>query len=106
MPTFLSTLARAMGVPEPFGIPKPVFRVLAGPVFFEPMVSSFSASNDKIRDRLGFEPGHPTYREGVTAVTSAYAGDLPLVPSEREQSSLAPPHTQRERRSVDRRSDE
>lgn len=46
--TFLSALAGAMGAPEPFGIPKPVFRVLAGPVFSEPMFSSFPASNDKM----------------------------------------------------------
>jgi nucleoside-diphosphate-sugar epimerase len=71
---FLSALAGAMGAPEPFGIPKPVFRLLAGPVFSPPMFSSFPATNDKLRDSLGFEPEHPTYRDGVTAVAGAYAG--------------------------------
>lgn len=92
--TFLSALAEEMGAPDPFGIPTPIFRVLAGPVFSQPMVSSFPANNDKIRDRLGFDPEHPTYRDGITAIADAYAGDPPRVGGEREQSSRTPTHTQ------------
>lgn len=76
---FLSEMAETMGAPPPFGIPKPLFRLLAGPIFAQPMVSSFPATNDAIRDELGFEPAHPTYREGATAVANAYAGDPPPV---------------------------
>lgn len=71
----MDTPAEAMGAPAPFGIPQSLFRVVAGPVFSGPMVSSFPASNEKIRNRLGFEPQHPTYREGSAALANAYAGD-------------------------------
>lgn len=76
---FLPTLAREMGAPEPIGVPKPIFRLLAGPVFSQPLFSSFPADNDAIRDRFGFEPEHPTYREGAAALADAYAGDTPPV---------------------------
>ncbi|MDX1746549.1 MAG: NAD(P)-dependent oxidoreductase [Halobacteriales archaeon] len=86
MRVFLSALAEEMGAPEPFGIPRPIFRIVAGPIFSEPMFSGFPASSDKIRHRLGFEPEHPTYREGVTAVARAYVGNSPPVVSEEERS--------------------
>lgn len=70
--TFLAALAEAMGAPPPVGIPKPVFRLLAGPIFTPPVVSSFPASNDKLRDRLDVELDHPTYRDGLAALVDAY----------------------------------
>lgn len=77
--TFLGEFAEAMGAPQPLGIPKPLFRILAGPVFSQPMFASFPAGNGKIREQLGFEPKHPTYREGATAVADAYDCSSPNV---------------------------
>lgn len=77
--TFLAAFAETMDAPRPIGIPSPVFRVLAGPVFTQPMVSSFAASNQKIRRERGFEPEYPTYREGAIAVANAYTGDTPTM---------------------------
>lgn len=79
---FLSELAEAAGAPQPIGLPKLLFRILGGPIFSPPLFSSFPASNDKIRNRLGFEPTHSTYREGAPALAKAYAGNPPAVVEE------------------------
>jgi nucleoside-diphosphate-sugar epimerase len=91
--TFLSAMAEAMDAPEPFGVPKPLFRALAGPVFSEPMFSSFPATGDRIRDRLGFEPLYPTYRDGTVAAARAYAGEPHLA----DRRGRSPPVSPRPR---------
>jgi 2-alkyl-3-oxoalkanoate reductase len=66
----IRALAGAMGAPRPFGIPAPVFRLVAGPLVAEMLLNDNVVSNRKMVERLGVTLSYPTYREGVAALAA------------------------------------
>jgi nucleoside-diphosphate-sugar epimerase len=56
--------ARAVGAPTPWHAPAWLARLLAGRVAVEMMNELRGASNAKIKRELGWEPRHPTWRDG------------------------------------------
>ncbi len=66
--TIIKSLAEEMGAPEPFGIPAPLFRLVAGPIVAEMLLSNKVASNRKLIEVLGMTLQYPTFREGIPAL--------------------------------------
>ena len=64
---WLPALARAIGAPTPWRVPRFVGRLLAGESGAVMMTEMRGASNAKAKRELGWEPRHPSWREGFAA---------------------------------------
>jgi nucleoside-diphosphate-sugar epimerase len=64
---WLPAMAHAIGAPQPWHVPKLVGRVLAGEATIVMMTEIRGASNAKAKRELGWEPRHPSWREGFAA---------------------------------------
>ncbi|HUJ35924.1 MAG TPA: NAD(P)-dependent oxidoreductase [Solirubrobacteraceae bacterium] len=64
---WLPALARAIGAPAPWRVPRFVGRLLAGESGAVMMTEMRGASNAKAKRELGWEPRHPSWREGFAA---------------------------------------
>lgn len=65
---WLPELARQLGAREPRRVPGFVGRLFAGEAGLAMMTESRGASNEKAKRELGWEPAHPSWRQGLTAV--------------------------------------
>jgi len=70
--TLIPFLAERIEAPNPPGIPAPLFRILAGRILAEMLLTDMRISNRKMKEELGVTLNYPTYREGI----SALAGEL------------------------------
>jgi nucleoside-diphosphate-sugar epimerase len=61
---WLPGLARNIGAPKPWRVPKFIGRLAAGEVGVVMMTDIRGASNEKAKRELGWTPGHPSWREG------------------------------------------
>ncbi|HSO98933.1 MAG TPA: NAD(P)-dependent oxidoreductase [Solirubrobacteraceae bacterium] len=61
---WLPALAEKAGAPKPWRVPKFIGRVAAGEVGVVMMTQIRGASNAKARRELGWQPRHPSWREG------------------------------------------
>lgn len=68
---WLPAYAQSLGAPKPMRVPKLVARAAAGPLAAEWATGLRGASNAKARAELGWEPRHPSWREGFSAELSA-----------------------------------
>ncbi|MEO3845738.1 NAD(P)-dependent oxidoreductase [Streptomyces sp. CNZ287] len=68
---WLPRLAAAMGARPPRRLPVWLARLAAGKWVTTVMTEGRGASNDKAKRELGWQPGHPTWREGFTEVFAA-----------------------------------
>jgi 2-alkyl-3-oxoalkanoate reductase len=73
---WLHALAAAAAAPSPRRIPAWLARLVAGPAIVAMMTEIRGASNAKAKAELGWEPRHPTWREGFPAVL---ARDVPAL---------------------------
>ncbi|MFZ0977075.1 MAG: NAD(P)-dependent oxidoreductase [Solirubrobacteraceae bacterium] len=64
---WLPALAQAIGAPKPWHVPTFVGRMFAGEPGIVMMTEMRGASNAKAKRDLGWEPRHPTWREGFAA---------------------------------------
>ncbi len=64
---WLPALAERIGAPKPWHVPRLVGRVLAGEAAIVMMTETRGASNAKAKRELGWEPRHPSWREGFAA---------------------------------------
>jgi nucleoside-diphosphate-sugar epimerase len=64
---WLPALAQALGAKKPMRVPRWLGRLLAGEAGVVMMTESRGASNAKARRELGWEPKHPSWREGFAA---------------------------------------
>jgi nucleoside-diphosphate-sugar epimerase len=64
---WLPALADAIGAPRPFRVPRLVGRLFAGEAGAVMMTEIRGASNAKAKRELGWQPGHPSWREGFAA---------------------------------------
>ncbi|MGO9892076.1 MAG: NAD-dependent epimerase/dehydratase family protein [Solirubrobacteraceae bacterium] len=64
---WLPALAQAIGAPKPRHVPAFVGRLVAGEPGIVMMTEMRGASNAKAKRELGWEPRHPTWREGFAA---------------------------------------
>ncbi len=64
---WLPAMARSIGAPRPWRVPRFVGRLLAGEAGAVMMTETRGASNAKARRELGWEPRHPSWREGIAA---------------------------------------
>jgi nucleoside-diphosphate-sugar epimerase len=64
---WLPALAEAIGAPKPWHVPRLVGRMLAGEAAVVMMTEIRGASNAKAKRELGWEPSHPSWREGFAA---------------------------------------
>ena len=64
---WLPAFAEALGAPAPRRVPTLLARVAAGRVGVHQMTALRGASNARARHELGWEPWHPTWREGFRA---------------------------------------
>jgi nucleoside-diphosphate-sugar epimerase len=64
---WLPALAEAIGAPKPWRVPRFVGRMLAGEAAIVMMTEIRGASNAKAKRELGWEPRHPSWREGFAA---------------------------------------
>jgi 2-alkyl-3-oxoalkanoate reductase len=65
---WLPALAAAAGAKPPRRLPRGVARIVAGDGIATMMTESRGASNAKARRELGWQPAHPSWREGFRAV--------------------------------------
>ena len=63
---WLPALARELGAKEPMRVPRFVGRLFAGEAGVVMMNEFRGASNAKAKRELGWQPSHPTWREGLT----------------------------------------
>ncbi len=61
---WLPALARKIGAPEPWRVPRFIGRLAAGEVGVVMMTEVRGASNAKAKRELGWQPGRPSWREG------------------------------------------
>src|SRR2546421_2959859 len=61
---WLPALAQQLGAPKPRHVPKLVGRLLAGEAGAVMMTEVRGASNAKAKHELGWQPGHPSWRQG------------------------------------------
>jgi nucleoside-diphosphate-sugar epimerase len=61
---WLPALAAALGAKPPRRVPRWLGRLVAGPAAAVMMTEVRGASNAKARRDLGWQPGHPSWREG------------------------------------------
>jgi nucleoside-diphosphate-sugar epimerase len=64
---WLPALAQAIGAPKPWHVPAFVGRLVAGEPGIVMMTEMRGASNAKARRELGWEPRHPSWRQGFAA---------------------------------------
>jgi len=64
---WLPVLAEAIGAPKPWHVPRLIGRMLAGEAATVMMTDIRGASNAKAKRELGWEPRHPSWREGFAA---------------------------------------
>ncbi len=64
---WLPALAETIGAPKPWHVPRLVGRMLAGEAAVVMMTEMRGASNAKAKRELGWEPRHPSWREGFAA---------------------------------------
>jgi len=64
---WLPALAKSIGAPKPWHVPRFVGRALAGEAGIVMMTDIRGASNAKAKRELGWEPRHPSWREGFAA---------------------------------------
>jgi nucleoside-diphosphate-sugar epimerase len=64
---WLPALAENLGAPKPWRVPRAVARLLAGEAGVVMMTEIRGASNAKAKRELGWQPGHPSWRQGVAA---------------------------------------
>ncbi len=64
---WLPALAQAIGAPKPWHVPTFVGRMFAGEPGIVMMTEMRGASNAKAKRDLGWEPRHPTWRQGFAA---------------------------------------
>jgi nucleoside-diphosphate-sugar epimerase len=64
---WLPALAQAIGAPKPWRVPRFVGRMVAGEPATVMMTDIRGASNAKAKAELGWEPRHPSWREGFAA---------------------------------------
>jgi len=64
---WLPALAKELGAPKPLPLPRFVGRLFAGEAGAVMMTDIRGASNAKAKRELGWEPRHPTWREGFAA---------------------------------------
>ncbi len=64
---WLPALAQSIGAPSPRRVPRLVGRLFAGEAGAVMMTEIRGASNAKAKRELGWEPGHPSWREGFAA---------------------------------------
>lgn len=62
---FVNDLAAAMGLPPPGSVPPFLARLVVGREPVELLQLSARLRNQKAKDRLGWRPRFPTYREGL-----------------------------------------
>jgi nucleoside-diphosphate-sugar epimerase len=65
---WLPEMARALGAKPPRHVPRWLGRLLAGETAVVMMTESRGASNAKAKRELGWQPRHPSWRQGLTAV--------------------------------------
>ena len=63
---WLPGLASELGAPKPWRVPRFVGRLLAGEAGAVMMTEIRGASNEKAKRDLHWQPGHPTWRDGLT----------------------------------------
>lgn len=61
---WLPALAKKIGAPKPWRVPKFIGRLVAGEVGVVMMTEIRGASNAKAKSELGWRPRHPSWREG------------------------------------------
>jgi len=61
---WVPALAEALGAPRPMRVPAVIARLLAGAYGVMIMTRAQGASNELARRELGWEPAHPSWREG------------------------------------------
>jgi nucleoside-diphosphate-sugar epimerase len=61
---WLPALAEALGAPRPLRVPALLARPLAGGYGVAVMTSAQGASNELAKRELGWQPRHPSWREG------------------------------------------
>jgi nucleoside-diphosphate-sugar epimerase len=64
---WLPALAQSIGAPSPRRVPRLVGRLFAGEAGTVMMTEIRGASNAKAKRELGWEPGHPSWRDGFAA---------------------------------------
>jgi nucleoside-diphosphate-sugar epimerase len=64
---WLPALAQSIGAPRPRRVPRLVGRLFAGEAGAVMMTEIRGASNSKAKDELGWQPAHPSWREGFAA---------------------------------------
>ena len=64
---WLPALANTLGARKPMRVPKFVGRLFAGEASVVMMTDTRAASNAKAKRELGWQPGHPSWREGFAA---------------------------------------
>jgi nucleoside-diphosphate-sugar epimerase len=64
---WLPELAAAAGAPRPMRVPAFLARLAAGDYGVATMTAAQGASNERARRELGWEPAHPSWREGFRA---------------------------------------
>ena len=68
---WLPVLARTLGAKEPMHVPRFVGRLLTGEIGVAMMTELRGASNAKAKRELGWEPAHPSWRQGFAELTTA-----------------------------------
>jgi nucleoside-diphosphate-sugar epimerase len=68
---WLPAAASALGAPPPRHVPRWLGRMLAGEAVTVMMTEVRGASNAKAKRELGWEPKHPSWREGFSARVAA-----------------------------------
>jgi len=64
---WLPAMAQAIGAPKPWHVPAFVGRLVAGEPGIVMMTEIRGASNAKAKRELGWEPRHPSWRDGIAA---------------------------------------
>jgi nucleoside-diphosphate-sugar epimerase len=62
---FTDFMADQMHVPRPKSVPRFVIRAVLGKLMIETITMNCRVSNAKAKERLGWQPKYPTYREGL-----------------------------------------
>lgn len=65
MNDFANCLARSMGKPSVGSMPTWIARVLAGKVWVEELTMNHRVRNVKAKEKLGWQPKHPSYEQGI-----------------------------------------
>jgi nucleoside-diphosphate-sugar epimerase len=73
---WLPALAQAVGAKPPYRVPAWIARILAGEHLVVMMTQGRAGSNAKAKEELGWQPAHPSWRQGFAEV----AGDAPASP--------------------------